>query len=94
MERDIQMSDNIPGYTSRKIDTNLILRQFPDGGYQLDDNFCHLFNLSPAEFNRLAMEAPIVKRMVAKLAQLDNFYPNDEELERLIEDIAELEGMK
>ena len=47
--------------------------------------------LSPAEFNRLAMEAPLFKRVVAKLAQLDNFYPNDEELERLLEDIAELE---
>ncbi len=52
------------GYINHDITDNFILREFSDGGYQLDDNYCHLVNLSAAEFNRLASHSPLFKRMV------------------------------
>jgi hypothetical protein len=39
---------------SYRIKLNFILREFEDGGFQLDDNFCHLQNLNAVEFDRLA----------------------------------------
>ena len=73
------------------IGENQIARVYLSGFVKIKNDLDQITYIYPYEFNRLAMEAPLFKRVVAKLAQLDNFYPNDEELERLLEDIAELE---
>lgn len=80
-----------------KITDMLYLVYLHDDMYSIEKRTDTHFNcmmVTPKELDALAMHAPIVKRMVTKLAQLDNFYPNDEELEQLLDDIAELERAK
>jgi hypothetical protein len=47
--------------------------------------------ITPAEFNRLAMEAPLVKRMVEFIKENTTYYDNGK---KLLAEIAELEKAK
>jgi hypothetical protein len=84
MSETIKISDDLTYYHRE---------DYPSYPHGIENTFINSdeVTLTDAEFDALAMHNMLVKRMIKKLVQLDNFYPNDEELERLLADIAALE---